>query len=452
MRRPLLALAVPLALLLSLPCPAGPPSDLDARIEREAPSLEALYRHLHQSPELSYHEVATSTSIAAELRDAGYAVTEGFGKFADPALESHGVVAVLKNGAGPTLLVRTELDALPIEERTGLPYASTVKTKNDLGQEVAVMHGCGHDVHMTVFVGVARMLASLRDSWHGTLVLIGQPAEEIAPGGAEAMLKGGLYEKFPHPDFALALHDDATLAAGKVGWVEGYACANVDTVDITIRGVGGHGAYPQSTRDPVVIAAEVVLQLQTIASREVRPGEMVVVTVGSIHGGTKHNIIPDEVKLQLTVRTYKDDVRRTVLAAIERITRGVAQAAGVPPERAPLIDLHPEKLVPAMYNDPELTRRVVGALHKSLGEQAVVQGVPVAGGEDFSQFGLTQPHVPCLQFQLGAVDPERVAEAARTGAALPSLHSSQFAPLPGPTIRTGVKAMVTAALELLAVK
>jgi len=452
MRRPLPVLLLPLAAVLSLPGAAAPPADLDARIENEAPSLDALYRHLHQNPELSYHEVATSARIATELREAGYQVTTAFGAFADPALTSHGVVAVLKNGAGPTLLVRTELDALPIEERTGLPYASTVKTKNDLGQEVAVMHGCGHDVHMTVFVGAARMLASLRESWSGTLVLVGQPAEEIAPGGAEAMLKAGLYEKFPRPDFALALHDDAGLAAGKVGWVEGYTFANVDTVDIIIRGVGGHGAYPHATRDPVVIAAEVVLQLQTIASREVRPGEMVVVTVGSIHGGTKHNIIPDEVKLQLTVRTYKDDVRRAVLAAIERITRGIAQAAGVPPERAPLIDLHPEKLVPATYNDPELTRRVVGAFRTSLGEDAVVQGVPVAGGEDFSHFGLTQPRVPCFQFELGAVDPERVAEAARTGAALPSLHSSQFAPVPAPTIRTGVKAMVTAALELLGAK
>jgi hippurate hydrolase len=452
MTRRLPALVLTLAALASLTRADAPPSDLDARIEREAPSLEALYRDLHQHPELSYHEVATSARIARELRDAGYQVTEGFGAYADPALKSHGVVAVLRNGTGPTLLVRTELDALPIEERTGLPYASTARATNAVGQDVAVMHGCGHDVHMTAFVGVARLLASLRASWGGTLVLVGQPAEEMAPGGAEAMLKAGLYEKFPRPDFALSLHDDASLAAGKVGWVEGYACANVDAVDITIRGVGGHGAHPHTTRDPVVIAAQVVLQLQTIVSREVRPGEMAIVTVGSIHGGTKHNIIPDEVRLQITVRSYKDDVRRTVLAAIERITLGVAQAAGVPPERAPVVDLHPEKLVPAMYNDPELTRRVVGALRKSLGDGAVVPIAPVGGGEDFSHFGLTQPRVPCFQFSLGAVDPARLAEAARTGTTLPSLHSSEFAPATGPTLRTGVKAMVTAALELLSAK
>ena len=355
----------------------------------------------------------------------------------------------MKNGDGPRILVRTDLDALPLEERTGLPYASTVKTRDHLGQDVSVMQACGHDIHMTVFVGTARLLSALKDRWKGTLILIGQPAEEISPGGAEAMLNAGLYEKFGKPDYAISLHDNAALATGKVGWVEGYAFANVDTVDILVRGAGGHGAYPQNTKDPVVIAAEIVVALQTIVSREVPPGELAVVTVGSIHGGTKHNIIPDEVRLQLTVRSYSSDVRRTVLAAIERIAKGIAQAAGVPKDREPIVDLHPEKLVPATYNNPALVRRVVKTFESTFGAPNVVQLTPVAGGEDFSRFSLDDHSIPAFQFGLGAVDPKKIEESERTKVPLPSLHSSLFAPVPSPTIRTGVKAMTVAVLELM---
>ncbi len=422
---------------------------MDSLIEKEYASLDALYKQLHTNPELSYHEVNTSARIAEELRKAGFEVTEKFGEYPDSKFTAYGIVAVLKNGTGPTILVRTDLDALPLEEKTGLPYASKVKTKNDAGEDVSVMHACGHDIHMTVFVGTARVLSALRSQWHGTLIMIGQPAEEIAPGGAEAMLRAGLYTKFPKPDYCLALHDDASLATGKTGWVEGYALANVDTVDITIRGTGGHGAYPHATKDPIVIASEVVVALQTIVSREVQPGQFAVVTVGSFHGGTKHNIIPDEAKLQLTVRTYTKEVRQLVLSAIERITRGITQAAGVPAGREPIIDLHPEKFVPATYNNPDLVKKTVAALQEALGMDNVVERIPVGGGEDFSRYSLDDLSVPSFQFWLGAVDPKKIAESEKTKTPLPSLHSPLFAPVPETTIRTGVKAMSTAVLNLM---
>lgn len=428
---------------------AAGPSPIDPLIEKERTSLEALYTDLHRNPELSYHETATSARIASELEKAGFDVTKKFGRFEDPNITSYGIVGVLRNGAGPTVLVRTDMDALPIEETTGLPYASRVTAHDDSGREVRVMHGCGHDMHMTVFVGTARVLSALKDRWKGTLILLGQPAEEISPGGAEAMLQGGLYEKFPKPDYCLALHNDSSLPTGKVGWVEGYALAAVDTVDITVRGAGGHGAYPHTTKDPVVIASEVVVALQTIVSREVKPGEFAVVTVGSIQGGTKHNIIPDEVKLQLTVRSYKDDVRAVVLAAIERITKGIAQAAGVPPGREPIINLNPDKLVPATYNDPALVRRVVTSLKGTLGDGNVTERSPVGGAEDFSRYSLPDHSVPAFMFWLGTVDPAKAEESERLKLPLPSLHSSQFAPVMSSTITTGVKAMTSAVLELM---
>ncbi|HEY4490998.1 MAG TPA: amidohydrolase, partial [Acidobacteriota bacterium] len=312
--------------------------NIDAIIDQNYSSLEQLYQQLHSNPELSYFEANTAKRIADELRNAGFDVTENFGKYLDASRKSYGLVGVLRNGKGPTVMFRTDLDGLPVEEKTGLPYASKVKTKDDDGKEVPVMHACGHDMHMTVFTGVARALSAMKDQWSGTLILIGQPAEERAPGGAEAMLRAGLYEKFPKPDYCLAFHNDASLQSGKIGWVEEYALANVDTIDITVRGTGGHGAYPHTTKDPVVIAAELVLALQTIVSREVPPGQFAVVTVGSIHSGTKHNIISDEAKLQLTVRSYKKEVRELLLSAIQRITKGIAKTAGAP---EPAIDLHP---------------------------------------------------------------------------------------------------------------
>jgi len=408
-------------------------------VDQEYPSLRELYTHLHAHPELSFGEEQTAATVAAELRKLDFKVTTQVG--------GHGVVGVLSNGEGPTVLVRTDLDALPVKEETGLPYASTVRATDDQGREVDVMHACGHDVHMTVFVGTARLLSRSRASWQGTLVMIGQPAEERG-AGARAMLADGLFTRFPKPDYALALHVKPDLPAGSVGTIEGYALANVDSVDITVRGVGGHGAWPHKTKDPIVLAAETILALQTIVSREIAPGEPAVVTVGSIQGGTKHNIIPDEVKLQLTLRSYTDDVRRQTIAAIERITRGLALSAGIPEDRLPTVTIQDEA-TPATFNDLALTRRLAGALQSWKDEGTVVPVKPVMGGEDFSEFGRTPDEVPICLLWLGATDPAVLEAALSAGKALPSLHSSQFAPLPEPTIKTGIVAMTAAVLELL---
>jgi amidohydrolase len=410
------------------------------KVDAEYPSLDALYKDLHANPELSLMEERTAGIIARELGALGFEVVPKFG--------GHGVVGVMRNGAGPTLLIRTDLDGLPILEETGLPYASKVRTKNLAGDDVPVMHGCGHDIHMAAFVGTARTLVALKPHWSGTLVLIGQPAEEIGVG-ARLMLTEGLYRKFPKPDFALALHDSATLPAGTVGLIEGFAMANVDTAEILVRGIGGHGAYPHATKDPIVLAARIVLALQTIVSREIRPIDPAVVTVGSIQGGTKHNIIPDEVKLQLTLRSYSDDVRRTIIDAIKRICRGEAIAAGLPEDRMPIVTVAEQEYTPATYNNPELTRRIRGAFTEWLGGGNVRLIEAEMGGEDFGRFGKTTENVPICLFRVGAVAPESVAESRRTGVPLPSLHSSKFAPVPEPTIKTGVIAMTAAALELL---
>jgi hippurate hydrolase len=392
-------------------------------------------------------EEKTAAFVAKELRSLGFNVTERVGKYDQTGLTSYGIVALMKNGEGPTVWVRSDLDGLPVEEKTGLSYASKVKAKGADG-EVSVMHACGHDVHITSLLGTARLLVKLKDRWRGTLVLVGQPAEERG-AGAKAMLNDALYTRFPRPTYVLALHDNATLEAGKVGYVEGYALAAVNSVDITIRGVGGHGAYPHTTKDPVVVAAQVVLALQTIVSRENSPFDPAVVTVGSIQGGTKHNIIPDEVRLQLTVRTYKEEVRQRVLASIERITRSIAEGAGIPADRMPTVAVRADEFTPATYNNPELTRRLASAMEKELGQANVVKMEPVMGGEDFGRFGLEGREIPVTIFWLGAVDPAKVAESQRTKTSLPSLHSSQFAPLPDPTIRTGVRAMSTSVLELM---
>lgn len=437
-------LVVVLCLAFCFPLFAASPS-VDAILQKEYPSLEAMYKQLHQSPELSYFEAKTSALVADELRKAGFEVTTNFGKYADPKLTSYGVVAVLKNGAGPTVYVRTDMDALPVEEKTGLPYASTAKGLTADGQEVPVMHACGHDLHMTIFVGTARALSAMRDQWKGTLILIGQPAEELAPGGAEALLNGGLYSKFPKPDYVLGLHDDAGLEAGKVGWVQGYVFAAVDSPDIIIHGKGGHGAYPYLTKDPVVIAAEVVTSLQTIVSREVKATDPAVVTVGTFHAGTKRNIIPDDARLELTVRSYDKDVRQQILAAIQRIAKGIAAAGG----GEATVDLHPEAFVPATYNNPDLVQKTLPAFRAAVGEQNVVEREPVMGGEDFSRYSLDDLSVPAFQFMVGAVDPAKMAESKKTGQSLPSLHSSLFAPLPEPAIKTGIKAMTAAVMNLM---
>lgn len=444
--RPKNLLCAPIIILLSLSAAAAQ-DGLDALVERELPSLVETYKTLHASPELSYAEEKTAAFVAKELRALGFDVTERVGKYDKPGLTSYGVVAVMKNGDGPVVWVRSDLDGLPVEEKTGLPYASRVKARGDEG-EVGVMHACGHDVHITSLLGTARTLTRLKDRWRGTLVLVGQPAEERG-AGAKAMLADSLYTRFPRPAYVLALHDNATLEAGKVGYVEGYALAAVNAVDITIRGVGGHGAYPHTTKDPVVIAAQVVLALQTIVSRENSPFDPAVVTVGSINGGSKHNIIPDDVRLQLTVRTYKEEVRRRVLASIERIARNTAAAAGVPDDRMPTVTVREDEFTPSTYNDPELTRRLAGVFEKQLGPANVVKMEPVMGGEDFGRFGLEGQQIPVALFWLGAVDPAKVAESQRTKTPLPSLHSSLFAPLPEPTLRTGVRAMTAAVLDLM---
>jgi amidohydrolase len=402
----------------------------------ELDRLEELYVYLHRHPELSFHEAETAGKLISELRPLGFEITSPIG--------GAGFAAMMKNGDGPTVLIRTDLDALPVQEQTGREYASTVRTTNDSGAEVSVMHACGHDVHMTTFIGVARALAGAKERWKGTLLMIGQPAEERG-AGARAMLADGLFTRTAQPDFALALHSSPSLPTGKIGYISGFALANIDTLDVTIRGVGGHGAYPHSTKDPVVIAAYVITALQTIVSRETNPLDSVVVTVGSIHGGTKHNIISDEVKLQLTVRSYQDDVRERTLESIRRITTETARAFGVPADREPTISIDDSEFTPAAYNDPALVERLVPIWRQALGTENVVDTPPVMAGEDFAEYGRTEDDIPAMIFWLGTVDPARVA----SGEPLPSLHSPFFKPEPRAAVETGVRAMTAAALELL---
>ena len=414
----------------------------------ELPSLLAIYKDLHSHPELSWHEEKTSAFVAKELRATGCEVTENFGKYDNPDLKSYGVIGIMKNGTGPTVLVRTDMDALPVHDETGLPYASNVVTKNDEGKDVPVGHMCGHDAHMSAFIGTARALQRLKDQWAGTIMFVAQPAEETG-NGARALLKGGLYNRFGKPDFALGFHDKADLQTGHIGITPGYTYANVDSVDVIVRGVGGHGAYPHKTKDPVVLAAEMINAWQTIASRENNPLDPIVVTVGSIHGGTKHNIIPDEVKMQLTVRTYKSDVRDRVLKAIDEIAKGIANAGGVPVDRAPIVNVLNNQFTPATYNNPDLTKRLVAVWKNVLGADNVEIVDPTMGGEDFSEYSLPDHSIPAVDFHIGAVDPEKIVQFKKEGKELPSLHSSKFAPVPEPTIRVGIIGMTSAVLELM---
>jgi len=416
--------------------------------DAELPSLLGIYKDIHSHPELSGYEERTAALIAKELRAAGCQVTEHLGKYENSKLKGYGVVGVMKNGDGPTVLVRTDMDALPVEEETGLPYASKTVAQNDEGKDVHVMHACGHDAHMAAFIGTARALAKLKNQWHGTIVFVAQPAEETG-NGARALLKDGLYEKFGKPNFALGFHDKADLETGHIGVTEGYTYANVDSVDVTVRGVGGHGAYPHKTKDPIVLAAEMINDWQTIASRENNPLDPIVVTVGSIHGGTKHNIIPDEVKMQLTVRTYKAETRDRVLAAIERIAKGIAAAGGVPPDRAPIVSASKDQFTPATYNNPELTKRLISVWKTSLGNDSIKIVDPTMGGEDFSEYSLPDHSIPAVDFHIGAVDAAKIAEFKQAGKELPTLHSSKFAPVPEPTIRVGIIGMTAAVLELM---
>ena len=408
--------------------------------DAELPSLLGIYKDIHSHPELSGHEERTAALVAKELRAAGCQVTEHVGKYENSKLKAYGVVGVMKNGDGPTVLVRTDTDALPVEEETGLPYASKVVVKNDDGRDVHVMHACGHDTHIAAFIGTARALGKLKDQWHGTIVFVAQPAEEIGTG-ARALLNDGLYDRFGKPNFALGFHDKADVEAGHIAVTEGYTSANVDSVDVTVRGVGGHGGYPHKTKDPIVLAAEIINAWQTIVSRENNPLDPIVITVGSIHGGTKHNIIPDEVKMQITVRTYKSKVRERVLADIDRIAKGCAAAAGIPAELAPIVSVPKDLVALAAYNNPELTKRLVAVWKKSLGDENVEIVDPTMGGDDFSEYSLPDYSIPAVYFHFGAVEPAKIAEYKQGGKELPTLHSSKFAPVPEPTIRTGVIGM-----------
>jgi hippurate hydrolase len=405
-----------------------------AQIDGVYPQAEALYLDLHRNPELSYHEEKTAAKIADHLRKLGYEVTTNFG--------GTGVVGVLKNGSGPVVMLRAELDALPVPEKTGLEYASHVTTHDDRGVEVPVMHACGHDLHMAVGIGTAALLAQNKDRWHGTFIYVGQPAEERI-GGAKAMIKEGLFTRFPKPDFVFAVHDSSGLPAGKVGYTPGFSASNADSINVTVYGVGGHGSAPQDTIDPIVIAARTIVSWQTIVSREIDPQEPAVITVGAIHGGTKNNIIPDEVLMQLTVRSYKDEVRKHLLAAIERIADAEAAAAGAP--KKPLVQI--EEGVGAVYNDPQTTNRIADRLKQVMGDSNVVLGRPIMASDDFAEYRYAG--IPSVMLELGAVNPEKFAEAKKTGQALPGPHSPFFAPDREPSLKTGIEVEMAAILELM---
>ena len=405
-----------------------------AEADKVYSAAHAFYLDLHEHPELSSHETETAAKLAARLREFGYSVTEHVG--------GTGVVGVLNNGPGPVVMLRTELDALPVEEKTGLPYASKVHTKDDRGQDTPVMHACGHDLHMASLMGAAEIMARTRNTWHGTLMLIGQPAEETI-SGAKRMIEDDLFTRFPKPSIGVALHVGNELPAGKVGVTSGYESTNADSLRVTIYGKGGHGAMPEATIDPVVIAARTILAWQTIASREVRPGEAVVITVGYIRGGTKNNIIPDHVDLGLTVRTFRPEVRKQVLAAIARIAKAESEAAGAP--RAPEIDEY--ESTDAVYNDPALTRRVEGVLRTALGKDNVVGMPATMTSEDYSLF--VEQGIPSVYFDLGGADPKSYAEANASGTKLPSNHSPLFAPDVDPALHTGINAEVAVLRDLL---
>lgn len=423
-----------LLLLASLTALAFAQVPTAKEVESVYPDAHGLYVDLHQNPELSTHETQTAAKLAARLRSAGYEVTEHVG--------GTGIVAILKNGAGPTIMLRTELDALPVEEKTGLSYASKVRAKDDAGRDVPVMHACGHDIHMASLVGTAEVMAHSKDTWHGTLMLIGQPAEETI-GGAKGMIRDGLFTRFPKPDVAVALHVGNEYPAGMVAITPGVYNTNSDSIRITIYGKGGHGASPHTTIDPIVIAARTVLTLQTIASREVKPGELAIVTIGYLHAGLKNNIIPDQAEMGLTVRTFKFDVRQQVLAAITRITKAEAAAAGAP--REPSIDRY--EGTDSVYNDPALAQRLRAPLEAALGKDKVVTGEPITPSEDFSYF--VEQGVPGFYFSLGGADPEKLAQAKAAGTRLPSNHSPLFAPDVDPALHTGITAEIAVLRNLL---
>ncbi|MBT2150907.1 amidohydrolase [Pseudoalteromonas tetraodonis] len=408
-------------------------------LNKSMPAIEKLYLDLHQSPELSYHEQQTGKKMATQLQKLGFDVTDNVG--------GYGVVGIYRNGQGPTVMIRTDTDGLPITEQTGKAYASTVTTVNEQGSKVGVMHGCGHDIHMSSFIGTAQQLIKNKQSWQGTLMMVAQPAEEVG-GGAKAMLSEGLFSKYAKPDHIIALHVSANVAAGKVAMKNEYTMASVDSVDISIKGKGGHGAYPHTTIDPVIIAARTILALQTITSRELSPLEPSVITVGSIHGGSKHNVISDEVKLQLTLRSYNPDVRNAQIAAIKRITAGIAQSAGLEESLYPVVKVHEDESIPSTYNNPVQTNLVRNAIKSAIGDANMLETEAVMAGEDFGLYGRTDENIPITLFWLGGVNQQQYAKAIKNNETLPSLHSSKFAPDYKVALPTGIKAMSNAAVAL----
>ncbi len=423
--------------IMTSPAPA---QDLRQAIGRDMPDLVSLYRDLHQNPELSMQETRSAGLLAAEARRLGFDVTTGVG--------GTGVVAVLRNGEGPVVMLRADMDALPVEEQTGLPYASRARGTSLAGVETGIMHACGHDTHMAAWVGAARRLVAMRGSWSGTLMMIAQPGEEIGRGARE-MLGDGLFERFPKPAFVIAFHDSASLPAGMIGYSAGPALANVDSIDIQVRGVGGHGAYPHTTRDPIVLASRIVTTLQTLVSRELNPLDSAVVTVGSFQSGAKHNIISDEARLQLTVRSYTPEVRRQLIDGIQRIVRGEAIAAGMAEDRMPVVTVRENEFTPATVNTNALTESTMDRFRRHFGEEKVRQVPPVMAGEDFSRYHLADPEIESLIFWVGAVPQDKWDAAGGDPAELPSLHSPFFAPDAEPTIATATEAMVVAALGVL---
>jgi amidohydrolase len=423
------------AAVVALPTAVAAQRASTSEVDAIYPDIEALYKNLHRTPELAFQETQTVAKLAARLKALGFEVTTGVGK--------SGIVGIMKNGAGPTVMLRTELDALPVAEKTGLAFASTVTAKNAAGQLVPVMHACGHDLHMSAWAGTARIMAEHKDRWRGTLMLVGQPAEETL-SGAVAMLDDGLFTRFPKPDYALSLHDDDTMPSGTIGYRAGLFRAMSDRVDITVYGRGGHGAMPHSTIDPVVLASRIVLSLQTIVSRENNPADPIVITVGSIHGGTQGNVIPDEVKLELSVRTLTTQVRTRTLAAIRRIAKGEADAAGAP--REPLVTAPAATPLPVV-NDPALIARLVGPLKAALGDRQVVEMPAKMTSEDFAYYGTSGVAVALLH--IGAVNPAQLAASRASGIPVPAPHSPEWAPEHEPTLKGAIRAEVAALLELL---
>lgn len=431
------ALTITTALLFSTQAQADPLNDA---ITADLPSLMEIYRDLHANPELSGEEVRTAAKLAAEARRLGFTVTEKVG--------GTGVVAVMENGDGPTVMLRADMDGLPLIEKTGLPYASKVMAKTREGNDTGVMHACGHDTHMTGWVGAARQLSARKDEWSGTLVMILQPAEETGEG-AKAMLEDGLYTRFPKPEYVLAFHDAAGAPAGHIGYAPGYALANVDSVDIEVKGVGGHGAYPHTTKDPIVLASRIVGALQTLVSREVDPQNPAVVTVGSFQAGFKHNIIPDKANLLLTVRSYSDETRAKLLDGIRRIVEAEARVAGMPEEKMPVVSIRDDEFTPSTYNSPEFSMEMASLFEARFGADRVHQTKPVMGGEDFSRFRREDTSINSMIFWVGGVPIDQYQAAQKEGAKLPSLHSPLWAPDAEKVVATGAEALAAAALNLM---